>query len=185
MMGYQDDRALQKTLGEMLQRAQNPQRPLEEIGVLMANEMKKNIEMGGRPKSWPRSIRVQASRRRVMEKYRKGKYTREEAVSRGGATLRDSGTLMNSMTSEVQGNSAAAGPTAVGRKKLSDPRILAYLAYGGTIRTKNKPFLRFPIPGGGWARVKEVTNPVRDFTYMPTETRETFGEIMQRFVVGR
>lgn len=101
-MGYQDDRALQKTLGEMLQRAQNPQEPLREIGFLQIQEMKTNIDRGGRPKQWPRSLRVQASRRRVMKKYRKGKYTREEAVNRGGATLRDSGTLMNSMTSEVQ-----------------------------------------------------------------------------------
>ena len=183
-MGYQDDRALQKTLGGMLQRAQNAQEPLREIGFLMVQEMKTNIEQGGRPKRWPRSIRVQASRTRVMQKHRKGKYTREEAVNRGGTTLRDSGTMVNSMTSEVQGNTVAAGPTAVGRKKLSDPRILAYLAYGGTVRAKNKPFLRFPIPGGGWARVKEVTNPARDFTYMPPEAHETFGEVMQRYVVG-
>jgi phage gpG-like protein len=147
----------------MLQRAQNTEKPLREIGFLMANEMKTNIDVGGRPTPWPKSIRAQNT---------------------GGQTLRDSGTLTNSMTSEVQGNTVAAGPTAVGRKKLSDPRILAILAFGGTIKAKNKPFLRFPVPGGGWARKKEVTIPGRDYTYMPPETRETFGEIVERYVVG-
>jgi phage gpG-like protein len=162
-VGSFDDSGLQKTLSAMLQRAETPQKPLREIGFLMAQEMKTNIDQGGRPGAWKKSIRAERL---------------------GGQTLRDSGTLMNSMTSEVQGNSVAAGPTAVGRKKLSDPRILAILARGGTIQAKNKPYLRFPIPGGGWARKKQVTIPARDYTYVPSETTETFGEIVRRYVVG-
>jgi phage gpG-like protein len=155
--------SFERTLGGMMQRIQNPEPPLREIGFLMEQEMKTNIDQGGRPNPWPKSIR---------------------AEKQDGQTLRDSGTLMNSITSEVDGSSVAAGPTAVGRKKLSDPRILGILAYGGTITAKNKPFLRFPIPGGGWASVKEVTIPPRDYTYMPPETQQTFGDIMARYVVG-
>lgn len=183
-VGYMDDRALQRTLGEMLQRALNPQKPLAEIGVLMANEMKANIDVGGRPNRWPRSGRVDVSRRRAYLKYKSGKYSREEAVQRGGQTLRDSGTLMNSMTSAVEGNSVAAGPTAVGREHLTDPRIMGILAFGGIIRAKNSPYLRFRGAGGGFVSVKEVTIPERDYTYMPPETQETFGEILQRFLIG-
>lgn len=164
MTGQYDDSSLQKTLGEMLQRALTPEKPLCEISFLMAQEMKTNIDQGGRPTPWVKSIRAQ---------------------NMGGQTLRDSGTLENSMTSDVQGNTAMAGPTAVGRKKLSDPRIFGYLAYGGTITAKNKPYLRFRVPGGGYAMVKEVTNPPRDFTLMPDEAQETFGQIMQRYVVGQ
>lgn len=155
---------LQKTLGEMLRRAQAPEKPLREIGFLMTQEMKTNIAEGGRPTAWKKSIR---------------------AEKQGGQTLRDSGTLMNSMTSEVQGNSVAAGPTAVGKKKLSDPRIFGILAYGGTITAKNKPLLRFRIPGGGWARKKEVTIPPRDFTYISPEAQVTFGEIIQHYLQSR
>lgn len=152
---------LNKTLGALLRRALAPEKPLREIGFLMTQEMKTNIAEGGRPTAWKKSIR---------------------AEKQGGQTLRDSGTLMNSMTFEVQGASVAAGPTAVGKKKLSDPRIFGILAYGGTIRAKNKPFLRFRIPGGGWARKKEVTIPPRDFTNISPEAQTTFGEIIQNYL---
>jgi len=184
-VGQFDDSSLQKTLGEMLQRAQNPEKPLREIGVLMANEMKTNIEVGGRPKSWPRSGRVNVSRRKAYLKYKSGKYTREEAVERGGQTLRQSGTLMNGITSDVQGRSSMAGPTAVGRNHLTDPRILKILAFGGTITAKNKPYLQFRGAGGGWVKTKSVTIPGRDYTYIPPEAEATFGQIMQQYLVGQ
>ena len=184
-MGQFDDSALQKTFGEMIQRAQNPQKPLEEIGFLMANEMKTNIEVGGRPRRWVRSGRVEVSRRKAYLKYKSGTYSREEAVDRSGQTLRNSGTLMNGITSDVRGPSVAAGPTAVGRDHKTDPRILGILAHGGTIKAKNKPYLQFRGAGGGWVKAKEVTLPERDYTYMPPESYVTFGDIMQQYLVGR
>lgn len=161
-MGGMDFSELNRTLGEMLARARTPEKPLREIGFLMAQEMKENIARGGRPTRWPQSIR---------------------AMKMGGQTLRDTGTLMNSITSAVQGRTVAAGPTAVGKEKRSDPRIFGILAYGGTIKAKNKPFLRFMLPGVGWVSKKEVTIPPRDFTYIPPEREVTFGEIVRGYLV--
>lgn len=180
-MGGLQLNGIQKTLGDMLQRALAPEKPLREIGFLMTQEMKTNISRGGRPKAWPKSIRVQ---------------------KRGGQTLRDSGTLMNSMTSEVSGNSVSAGPTAVGRKKLRDPRIMAILAYGGTIQhhSRSETFLRNRVARGkNKGRFKRGTTsgrgqtigsytttiPARDYTYIPDATQVTFGEIVQNYLQAR
>lgn len=162
-MGQQDLSELNKTLGEMIARAANPTPALNEIGQMMVGEMKKNIQVGGRPSSWPQSIRARV---------------------KGGETLRDSGTLMNSMRFATGASSVAAGPTAVGREKKSDPRIFGILAFGGTIKAKNKPFLRFRVPGLGFVSKKEVTIPGRDFTFMPEDAQRTFGEIVQQYVNG-
>ncbi len=172
--------SLNVTLGEMLKRAQHPEPAFREIGVLMVQEMKTNIEQGGRPTKWPPSIR---------------------AREKGGMTLRDSGTLMNSITSEADSKQVAAGPTAVGKNHLTDPRIMALLAYGGQVtryarselfqrnrtqRGKNKGrFKRGTTPGRGHTLGEYVVNyPARDYTYIPPESQETFGEILGRFVIG-
>lgn len=162
-MGHADYDRLNQTLGELLRRVQAPEKPLKEVGLLMVGEMKENIIQGGRPNLWPISIR---------------------AEKQGGQTLRDSGTLMNSIDFGLDSNTVAAGPTAVGREKKSDPRIFAALAFGATIRARNKPYLRFRIPGGGFVQKKEVTLAGRDYTYMPPETPATFGEVFRNYVFG-
>lgn len=131
--------------------------PLREVGFAMENEMRKNFEAGGRPTKWKPSIRVKVS---------------------GGQTLRDRGDLMNSITSNVDGSSVSAGP---GSGVAFKARILAL---GGTIKAKNKPFLKFRIPGVGFVQKKEVTIPARDYTYIPPEAQETMGEIIRRHVLS-
>ena len=156
-MGEFISQEFQRTLGQMLARTENPHEPLNEIGFLMAQEMKTNIDEGGRPNRWPESIRVKKT---------------------GGQTLRDKGHLQNSMTHLVEGKSVAAGPGGTAQK------YAGILARGGTIRAKNKPFLKFLIPGVGWIQKKEVTIPPRDFTYQSPEAVLTFGDIISDFVLG-
>lgn len=156
-MGEFNLEGLNRIISSFIRRAENPEPALREVGFLMAQDMKKNIDEGGRPTRWPPSIRARVT---------------------GGQTLRDTGQLMNSITSEVQGRTAIAGPdTSVSFKA----RILAL---GGTIKAKNKPFLMFRIPGGRFVQKKEVTIPARDYTYISDETGEAGAEIVQRHVLG-
>jgi phage gpG-like protein len=149
---------LNKTLGEMIARASNPEPALREVGLLGVGEMQKNIEAGGRRESWPPSIRVKVS---------------------GGQTLRDSGLLYNSISFRVSSPSVSIGPGGAVSK------YAAILAKGGTIKAKNKPYLRFFIRGVGWTQKKEVTIPARDYTFIPQDAQTTMGEIVSRFVLGR
>jgi phage gpG-like protein len=151
-MGNSDFNNLNQTLGEMLARASDLSKPLNEIGMLMVGDMQKNIEVGGRPDKWQESIRVKLN---------------------GGQTLRNTGAFYNSITYETGPGSVAAGPGSAMQKRA---RILAE---GGTIKAKNKPFLVFFIPGIGWIHKKEVTIPARDYTFSPPESVETFGQILQ------
>jgi hypothetical protein len=156
-MGNSDFNNLNQTLGEILARAGNLSKPLEEIGMMMVGDMQKNIEVGGRPDKWPESIRVKLN---------------------GGQTLRNTGGFYNSITYETGTGSVAAGPGSAMQK------FARILAKGGTIKAKNKPFLTFFIPGIGWIRKKEVTIPGRDYTYSPPESVETFGQILKNYVIG-
>lgn len=142
----------------MLKRVENVKPPLREIGLLFAGEMQTNIEEGGRPTKWTPSIRVQ---------------------KKGGQTLRDTGALMNSITvQEIDGNSVVIGPGGTASK------YAAIQALGGTIKAKNKPFLRFIIPGVGWVSKKEVTIPARDYTYIPPEAQAEAANILRHHVIG-
>jgi hypothetical protein len=85
---------------------------------------------------------------------------------------------MNALTFGVDGPRVASGPGS-GVSKYA--RILAL---GGTIKAKSKKFLRFFIPGVGWIQKKEVTIPARDYTYIPPEMSDTFGNVIARFVMG-
>jgi phage gpG-like protein len=156
-MGGTDFSILNKTLGEMLARASNIEKPLKEIGLMMVGEQQKNIISGGRPDKWEPSIRVKVG---------------------GGETLRLTGHLMNALTFGVEGPRVAAGPGSAVSKYA---RILAL---GGTIKAKSKKYLKFFIPGVGWIQKKEVTIKARDYTYMPPDTSMTFGEVVGRFVMG-
>ena len=154
-MGNSDFNTLNQTLGEMLARANNLSKPLGEIGMMMVGDMQKNIEAGGRPNKWPKSIRVKIG---------------------GGQTLRNTGAFYNSITYETGPGSVAAGPGSAMQK------FARILAEGGTIKAKNKPFLVFFIPGIGWIRKKEVTIPARDYTYSPPKSVETFGQTLNNYI---
>lgn len=180
-MGGFDDSGFQRTLGDMLARASNPEKPLNEIGFLMVQRMKQNFADQASVVPWPMSKR---------------------AEKKGGETLRDSGTLMNLIVSEVQGNDGvAAGPTAVGRERITDPRVLAALDLGATIHqfARSERFVRNRISRGprqgqfkrGTSEGKGMTFGDRvikifpyHYTYIPEDTFVTFGEIMQRFILA-
>lgn len=156
-MGQIQLESLNRTLSELIRRAENPEPALREVGFLMAQEIKQNFTEGGRPSRWKPSIRAKVT---------------------GGETLRDTGQLMNSITSQVEGKSVTAGPDGSVKFKA---RILAF---GGTIKAKNKPYLAFRLPGGKFVQKKEVKIPARNYTYIPPEAQEKFGQIIRRHVIS-
>jgi phage gpG-like protein len=74
--------------------------------------------------------------------------------SSGERTLQDTRRLHNSFTYRVD-----PGGFVIGTNVL----YAAIHQYGGTIKAKNSPYLRFRVPrrNGRWVRVKQVTIPQR------------------------
>lgn len=137
---------LNKAIGAVIERLQNPGPALREMGMLAVSEMKGNIDRQGGESSWTPS---------------------KAAEKRGGQTLRDSGTLMNSMTFQVDGTTVSVGPTAVGKQHLTDPRIMAILAFGGDAGRGHKAH----IPG--W-----------DYPYISPNAQQTMREIAHSYFLG-
>lgn len=180
-MGNTDFNIINQTLGEMLARAMDIAKPLAEIGQLGVGEMKLNIDEGGRPEQWPPSQRVK---------------------KHGGQTLRLTGNLYNSITYETGPGSVAWGPGGTAS---------AYAAiqnFGGQIhryahselfeRNRNrtgrfkkgtdygkKLFSTNPGAKGNTVGEYTITVPARHFDYVSPDAQETFGNIMQQFVVGQ
>lgn len=179
-MGNVDLNKFEKTFGEMIARASNPRKPLTEIGALMVSEQQENIRVQGRPEQWEPSQR---------------------AKREGGQTLRDTGTLMRGIIFEVGDRSVASGPTMMGRNHITDPRAMALLAFGGEVqryartelfvrnrkkRGKNRgQYKRGTTAGRGNTIGAHVARyPRRDYTYIPPESYQTFGEILRNFIVN-
>jgi hypothetical protein len=174
-MGDVDLNVFNRTLGEMISRASNPQKPLTEIGVIMISQQQENIRVGGRPEQWQES---------------------ERARKQGGQTLLDTGTLMHSFAFEVGEGSVAAGPTAVGKNHITDPRVFRLLAFGGDVqrfarsetfvrnRKQSGRFAKGTTAGRGMTFGEHIAHyPQRDFTYIAPEAFATFGDVMKRFLV--
>jgi phage gpG-like protein len=125
-----------------------------EIGHIFLAEMQENFRVGGRPSPWPESTRV----RRL-----------------GGQTLLKSGALLRSLSVSADRESSTIGSN----------KIYARIhALGGIIRAKNAEYLMFRVPAGirktdgrgrilkkpqtmySWVRVKQVTIPQRDYTFI-------------------
>jgi len=174
--------AFNEHFGWMIRNARNIQPALNEIGAMVAQELRTNIDSGGRPEPFVPSIRAKMT---------------------GGQTLRDSGTLMNSISWQVgNDNTVAVGPTAVGREHLTDPRILGALIYGTTIKPKNAEYLTFQVAGAPrtigksgktlknaqdtfhTVRTKQVTLPPRDasFFYVPPEVVTACANVLLEFL---
>jgi len=165
-MGQVDLRRFNETFGELLARASDVRKPLTEIGIMMTSEMKENIRVQGRPEAW------QQSRRAKRE---------------GGQTLRDTGTLMTGLISEVSDKEVAAGPTQLGKQRITDPRVFALLAFGGEVRRSARGG-RLDKKGNK-SRTKTLGSsvakyPKRDFTYISPEANQTFGEILHDHLIG-
>lgn len=167
-MGNIDLKSFERTLGELISRAVNLQKPLTEIGVMMVSEMKENIRVQGRPEQWEQSQR---------------------AKREGGQTLRDTGTLMTGIIAEVGETSVGAGPTMMGKNHVTDPRAMALLAYGGDVRrlrhTSGVNAGKFKKGKIGKKKTGVTVShyPKRDFTYISPESGQTFGQIIQNFLV--
>lgn len=179
-MGDVDLNSLNRTLGEMISRASNPQKPLTEIGGIMVSEIMENFRVGGRPDKWKESQR---------------------AKRKGGQTLVDTTALMRGNVFEVADGSVSAGPTMVGKNHITDPRVFKLLAFGGDVqrfarsetfvrnrktRGVNKgQFKKGTTAGRGMTFGEHVAHyPARDYTYVSPEAIGTFGEIMQRFLIS-
>ncbi|MFN0156893.1 MAG: phage virion morphogenesis protein [Bacteroidota bacterium] len=125
-----------------------------EMGFIVIGEFQENFRVGGRPTPWPPSIRVQRF---------------------GGQTLRHTGRFMRSFTVDANNSGFAVGSNHPGAR---------IHALGGIIRAKNAEFLSFRIAAGlrttsksgkqlktpqkeyGYARVKQVTIPQRDYRFV-------------------
>lgn len=111
-----DDAELQKTLAEIVDRCRNRQQALKAIGAIVRESVRTNFHEGGRPTKW------QPSKRGTFDK----------VPGRTAGTLRDTGRLMNSITSTSDNNRAIVGTNVeyaavhnFGAKKFSFGTVVA------------------------------------------------------------
>lgn len=145
---------LSKRIRDILPGRALDRRVLLEMGHIFLAEMQENFRVGGRPSPWQESARVRHF---------------------GGQTLLRSGALLRSLSVSAERNSVAIGSN----------KIYARIhALGGIIRAKGGGYLMFRVPAGmrktdgrgrvlkqakklyAWVRVKQVTIPQRDFTFI-------------------
>jgi phage virion morphogenesis protein len=94
------------------------------------------------------------------------------AVDQGGATLRDTGVLLASLTHALLPEGVEYG---------TNVPYAAALHFGATIQAKNKPFLMFKT-GRGFARKKEVTIPARPFVGLDSEDENLVVDLISQFL---
>lgn len=101
------------------------------------------------------------------------------AKAEGGATLTDTGNLKNSI-----GYAASPAKVTVG----TSAKYAAMHQFGGVIKGR-KGKLKFPLPGGGFAQVSQVTIPERAFLGLSEEdikeAREMVARHMRQALLGR
>lgn len=90
-----------------------------------------------------------------------------------GKTLTKDGHLGDSITSQADDDAAEWGVNRI---------YAAIHQFGGTIKAKNKPYLRFAIPGLGWARKKQVTIPARPFLGMSRKDEGDILDLASRYI---
>lgn len=95
------------------------------------------------------------------------------AKAQGGETLRDTGRLMASITHAVSGDAVEYGTNLF---------YAPFLHFGADIKAVAKPYLTFKVPGGGWARKKEVTLPARPFLGLSDEDEQLVVDIIGNFL---
>lgn len=98
------------------------------------------------------------------------------AKAQGGQTLRDTGNLKSSLDYLASKKGVEWGVT------VSAP-YAKILNYGGTIKAKNKPYLRFKI-GDRWASKKSVTIPSRRFLGFTQADQQEVIDIIGSFLQG-
>lgn len=95
------------------------------------------------------------------------------ALAQGGETLRDTGRLMSSITHTVLANGVEVG---------TNVPYAAPLHFGATIRPTAGQFLRFSIPGAGWATVSEVELPARPFLGLDADDEQYVVDVIAQFL---
>ncbi|EGV38410.1 phage virion morphogenesis protein [Neisseria weaveri] len=129
-----DDKQLQKGLGQLLKNATDTRPMMRAIATDMVSLTEDNFESESwGGQKWPRSKRAASGR---------------------GKTLQLSGQLAASISTKVGNDFARIG---------SNKKYAAIHHLGGTIKAKNKPYLVFPVAGGGLRKVKSVNIPARPY----------------------
>lgn len=148
-----DGRAL-AAMAQLMMTAENKTRLFDEIGASLAESARMRFidQAGPDGQPWQPSVRAQLQ---------------------GGETLRDKGTLMNSITHVVLPDGVEYGTNV----PYAGP-----LHFGAAIRAVNGHFLRFKIPGGGWVSKKAVTLPARPFLGLNDEDEQTVSGIITTFL---
>jgi len=95
------------------------------------------------------------------------------AINQGGDTLRDTGTLLASLTHAVLSEGVEYG---------TNVPYAATMHFGDTIRASAAPYLTFRVPGGGWAKKKEVTIPARPFLGLDSDDEQMVVDIIGNFL---
>ena len=88
--------------------------------------------------------------------------------TRGGKTLIDHGHLMN-ISADSGDDFAEWGSNAI---------YAVIQQLGGVIKPKNKPYLTFKLPGGGFRRTKQVTIPARPYLGINEDDEENIIDIV-------
>lgn len=144
-----EDRAVQEGFARLIRVGQNP--PLAAIGNAIKESTRLRFHDGRGPSGIP-----------------------WKPVIRGGSPLRNTGLLMNSVSSQVTGNSVFVGV----------PYFWAAVhQFSATITAKTAPFLRFKV-GGRWASKRSVTIPARPIFGISVDDRIELIGIIRRALVG-
>lgn len=93
----------------------------------------------------------------------------------GGRTLTKDGHLADSISSTYGKDYAEWGVNRI---------YAAIHQFGGVIKAKTAGALKFPIPGGGFAVVKQVTMPARPYLGVSEDDRADILDVLERRIAG-
>ena len=113
--------------------------------------------------------------RSVKENFQQGgrpkKWKKSARAKKGGKTLIDTSRLINSITYQSFGDETRVGTNTI---------YAAIHNFGGTIKAKNKPFLKFQIDGQ-WKQVKSVDMPKREFMIIHNDDIEYIEDVVLNY----
>ncbi len=145
-----DDRRIQQVLSRLIATGQNLAPVMEDIATYGESSTRDRFSRSVDPagKPWKPSQRAQ---------------------ERGGKTLIDHGHLLDSIVNNAGKDFAEWGSNAI---------YAAIHQAGGEIRPKNKPYLAFKLPDGGFRKIKKVTIPARPFLGINAEDEQNIIDIV-------
>ena len=130
---FQGEEKILKWLAKVEQKSKDNTKLYSELGDILLDGVHDRFKRGVAPdgRPWQKSWR---------------------AIAQNGQTLRDTGRLLNSIITITKKNNVIVG---------TDVLYAKLMHFGGTIRAKNKPYLVFRTPTGGWVKRKSITIPAR------------------------